>query len=114
MGRTIPRACARGYHDKAPTALQVFVAHWAKRLSWKQTVEVFGVSWSAVFRAVQTVVAYGLAQGNCGGFERQGQTGLQKSLRLPDLSSRRSLAVSSTWAPTRTKTHPLILLRRLL
>jgi len=46
------------------TALQVFLARWAKRLSWKQTAEVFGVSWSAVFRAVQAVVAYGLTQRN--------------------------------------------------
>jgi len=46
------------------TALQVFLARWAQRLSWRQTAAVFGVSWSAVFRAVQSVVAYGLAQRN--------------------------------------------------
>lgn len=44
------------------TALQVFLARWAQRLSWKETAEVFGVTWDAVFRAVRAVVAYGLAQ----------------------------------------------------
>jgi len=48
--------------NRQTTALQVFLARWAKRLSWKQTAEVFDVTWSAVFRAVRAVVAYGLAQ----------------------------------------------------
>jgi len=42
--------------------LQVFLARWAQRLSWKETAAVFGVTWDAVFRPVRAVVAYGLAQ----------------------------------------------------
>ena len=42
-------------------ALTVFLATWARRLSWKQTAQVFAVSWESVYRAVSSVVAYGLA-----------------------------------------------------
>jgi len=42
-------------------AMMVFLATWARRLSWKQTAEVFAVSWDAVFRSVAAVVAYGLS-----------------------------------------------------
>lgn len=48
--------------NRQTTALQVFLARWAQRLSWKETAEVFGVTWDAVFRAVRAVVGYGLAQ----------------------------------------------------
>jgi len=39
---------------------QIFLARWARRLSWKETAEVFLTSWENVFRSVQTVVSYGL------------------------------------------------------
>ena len=42
-------------------ALTVFLATWARRLSWKQTAQVFAVSWDSVYRAVSSVVTYGLA-----------------------------------------------------
>jgi transposase len=48
--------------NRQTTALQVFLARWAQRLSWKETASVFGVTWDAVFRAVRAVVAYGLTQ----------------------------------------------------
>lgn len=60
-GVTIERVPWADGKKHQTTALQVFLARWAQRLSWKQTAEVFGVSWSAVFRAVKAVVAYGLA-----------------------------------------------------
>ena len=41
-------------------AMTVFLACWARRLSWKQVAEVFWVSWESVYRAVEQVVAYGL------------------------------------------------------
>jgi transposase len=41
-------------------ALTVFLACWARRLSWKQVAQVFWVSWESVYRAVEQVVAYGL------------------------------------------------------
>jgi transposase len=42
------------------TAMMGFLATWARRLSWKETAEVFGVGWKAVYQAVQWVVAWGL------------------------------------------------------
>jgi len=38
-----------------------FLARWAKRLSWKETAEVFQTSWESVYRAVAAMVEYGLA-----------------------------------------------------
>lgn len=38
-----------------------FLATWARRLSWKETAEVFRTSWSTVYRAVKFVVDWGLA-----------------------------------------------------
>jgi hypothetical protein len=40
---------------------QVFLSRWAKRLSWKETADIFETSWDTVFRAVKFVVDYGLA-----------------------------------------------------
>lgn len=40
---------------------QSFLATWAKRLSWKETAEVFKTSWESVYRSVKYVVEYGLA-----------------------------------------------------
>lgn len=41
-------------------AYQVFLARWAKRLSWSEVARVFGTSWQVVYASVQYVVAYGL------------------------------------------------------
>jgi transposase len=38
----------------------LFLAHWAKRLSWSEVAGVFEVSWQQVYRAVERVVEYGL------------------------------------------------------
>lgn len=42
-------------------ACQLFLARWAKRLSWKETAEVFRTSWENVFRSVKSIVSYGLS-----------------------------------------------------
>ena len=42
-------------------AMMVFLARWARRLSWRETAEAFEVSWEAVYRSVQWIVAWGLA-----------------------------------------------------
>jgi len=42
-------------------AMMVFLGRWARRLSWRETAEAFGVSWEAVYRSVQWLVAWGLA-----------------------------------------------------
>ena len=40
---------------------KIFLACWAKRLSWKETARIFSTSWNRVYRAVCYVVEYGLA-----------------------------------------------------
>lgn len=47
--------------DRMTTTYKVFLARWAKRLSWKETADIFMTSWDSVHRAVQYVVEYGLA-----------------------------------------------------
>ncbi len=41
-------------------AYMLFLARWARRLSWKETAEAFRTSWDKVFDAVEHVVAFGL------------------------------------------------------
>jgi transposase len=51
-----------GYGKERMTfSYQVFLSRWAKRLSWKETADIFETSWDTVFRAVKFVVDYGLA-----------------------------------------------------
>lgn len=42
-------------------AYAVFLAQWARRLSWKEVADVFRTSWEMVYRSVTWVVEYGLA-----------------------------------------------------
>ncbi|RME32383.1 MAG: ISL3 family transposase, partial [Deltaproteobacteria bacterium] len=46
--------------ERMTFSYQVYLARWAKRLSWKETAAIFETSWDTVFRAVQFVVDYGL------------------------------------------------------
>ncbi len=41
-------------------AMRLFLATWARRLSWRETAEVFAVSWADVYGAVKWVVDHGL------------------------------------------------------
>jgi transposase len=60
-GVTVERVpWAEGKHPLT-TTYQVFLASWAKLLSWKQVARAFRTSWDNVFRSVKTVVAWGLA-----------------------------------------------------
>jgi transposase len=47
---------------KSPYAepYMVFLARWARHLSWKKTAEMFNASWDAVYRSVKWVVDWGL------------------------------------------------------
>src|SRR4030088_3654049 len=38
----------------------LFLARWARRLSWKETAEAFRTSWEKVLDAVEHVVTWGL------------------------------------------------------
>ena len=39
---------------------RLFLARWAKRLSWTEVATIFGTSFGVVYRAIEWVVAYGL------------------------------------------------------
>jgi transposase len=41
-------------------AYMLFLARWARRLSWKETAAAFRTSWEKVFDAVEHVVTFGL------------------------------------------------------
>ena len=41
-------------------AYMLFLARWARRLSWKETAQAFRTSWDKVFDAVEHVVTFGL------------------------------------------------------
>lgn len=53
--------------ERMTFSYQVYLARWAKRLSWKETADIFETSWDTVFRAVKFVVDYGLAHRNLDG-----------------------------------------------
>ena len=42
-------------------AFQLFLARWARRLSWSEVATLFGIDWSVVYASVRWVVEYGLA-----------------------------------------------------
>ena len=41
-------------------AYAVFLARWARRLSWREVASIFTTSWDTVYRSVGWVVEYGL------------------------------------------------------
>ena len=43
-------------------AMMGFLALWARRLSWRETAQVFQTSWEAVYRSVEWFVQWGLAR----------------------------------------------------
>jgi transposase len=51
---------ARGKRELTDT-YQQFLAHWAKKLSWKEVAVSFRTSWEKVFQAVEYIVEWGLA-----------------------------------------------------
>ena len=50
---------AEGKHHLT-RAYAVFLARWARRLSWRDVASIFQTSWDSVFRSVAWVVEYGL------------------------------------------------------
>jgi transposase len=49
-----------------------FLAHWAKRLSWKEVAEAFRMSWDTVFRSVEMAVEWGRANQDLSGIRSVG------------------------------------------
>lgn len=56
---------------------KLFLAHWARRLSWKEVAMQFQVSWLNVFESVKHVVAYGLKHRNLEGIRSLGVDEIQ-------------------------------------
>ncbi len=59
-GVTVERVPWADGKSPMTVAMQVFVAQWARRLSWLEVSEVFWLCWHSVYRAVRSVVEYGL------------------------------------------------------
>ena len=53
--------------SQATKAFELFLARWARKLSWKETAESFCSSWDTVFRSVKSTVEYGLRYRSLGG-----------------------------------------------
>ena len=58
-------------------AYMLFLARWARRLSWKETAEAFRTSWEKVFDAVEHVVTYGLEHRKLGAIDAIGVDEIQ-------------------------------------
>ena len=51
---------------------RLFLAQWARRLSWAETAEAFSVAWADVYAAVKWVVDYGIENRDLSGVEALG------------------------------------------
>lgn len=51
---------------------RLFLAHWARKLSWAEVAGSFHVAWADVYASVSWVVAYGLAHRNLTGIQTLG------------------------------------------
>lgn len=69
MGRVDCRQCEAVVVEEVPwgngkrtltRAYMLFLARWARKLSWKETAEAFRTSWEKVFDAVEYMVQFGL------------------------------------------------------
>jgi transposase len=58
-------------------AYMLFLARWARRLSWKETAEAFRTSWEKVFDAVEHVVTFGLEHRGLGQIDAIGVDEIQ-------------------------------------
>ena len=48
--------------NQQTNSYRLFLATWAKRLSWQEVARVFGTSWDSVYRAICWVVSYGIVK----------------------------------------------------
>jgi transposase len=58
-------------------AYMLFLAHWARKLSWQETAVAFRTSWDKVCQAVEYVVAWGLEHRHLGAIEAIGVDEIQ-------------------------------------
>ncbi len=59
------------------TADMLFLARWARHLSWKETAQAVGTSWEKVFDAVEHVVTWGLEHRTLGQIDAIGVDEIQ-------------------------------------
>lgn len=45
---------------------RLFLARWARRLSWTEVAQIFGTTWNVVYRSIQWVVEFGLSHRDIG------------------------------------------------
>ncbi len=67
---------ASGKHHLT-TAYMQFLAHWARKLSWKDAADSFQTSWDKVCHAVEYVVEWGLAHRTLSGITAMGVDEIQ-------------------------------------
>jgi len=67
---------AYGKHQQTKTYMQ-FLAHWARKLSWKEVAESFQTTWPKVFQAVRYIVEWGLKHRDLSGITAIGVDELQ-------------------------------------
>ena len=67
---------ATGKHQLT-NAYMLFLAHWARRLSWQETANAFRTSWDKVCQAVEYVVAWGLEHREIGAIQAIGVDEIQ-------------------------------------
>jgi transposase len=86
MRRVDCRRCAAVVVEEVPwgdgkrtltKAYMLFLARWARRLSWKETAEAFRTSWDKVFDAVEHVVTWGLEHRQLGQIDAIGVDEIQ-------------------------------------
>ena len=65
----VPWGCGKNTQTKS---YRIFLATWAKRLSWKEVATIFGTSWDSVYRAIHWVVCYGVVHRDLSGIEAIG------------------------------------------
>jgi transposase len=86
MRRVDCRRCAAVVVEEVPwgdgkrtltRAYMLFLARWARRLSWKETAEAFRTSWEKVFDAVEHVVTFTLEHRKLGAIDAIGVDEIQ-------------------------------------
>jgi transposase len=86
MRRVDCRRCAAVVVEEVPwaggkrtltKAYMLFLARWARRLSWKETAVAFRTSWEKVFDAVEYVVTWGLEHRSLGQIDAIGVDEIQ-------------------------------------
>ena len=86
MRRVDCRRCHTVFAEEVPwgdgkrqltKAYMLFLARWARKLSWKETAESFRTSWDKVHDAVQYVVTFGLARRTLGPIDAIGVDEIQ-------------------------------------